>query len=142
MEKYGAHECNVGEDGGFAPNISRFTTLSPVSSQLLPEDNFPIDVERIQHVRGKKTFILDVGRKFFVDKKEKAKSCLTCVNWLLWKSSFIIFLSICSMCQFQALLAINIQVCSCFTNFFFFAALGKGQILFQRLQTEQVIQRE
>lgn len=22
-EKYGAHECNVGEDGGFAPNISR-----------------------------------------------------------------------------------------------------------------------
>jgi hypothetical protein len=22
-EKYGAHGCNVGEDGGFAPNISR-----------------------------------------------------------------------------------------------------------------------
>lgn len=22
-EKYGAHNCNVGEDGGFAPNISR-----------------------------------------------------------------------------------------------------------------------
>ncbi|KAK7849718.1 cytosolic enolase 3 [Quercus suber] len=22
-EKYGAHECNVGEDGGFAPNVSR-----------------------------------------------------------------------------------------------------------------------
>ncbi|KAE9614711.1 putative phosphopyruvate hydratase [Lupinus albus] len=22
-EKYGAHDCNVGEDGGFAPNVSR-----------------------------------------------------------------------------------------------------------------------
>lgn len=28
VDKYGAHGCNVGEDGGFAPNISRQVFLS------------------------------------------------------------------------------------------------------------------
>lgn len=39
-EKYGAHGCNVSEDGGFAPNISRqvlFSYLKFRSSYILFE---------------------------------------------------------------------------------------------------------
>jgi enolase len=34
VDKYGAHGCNVGEDGGFAPNISRQVFLSMICSLI------------------------------------------------------------------------------------------------------------
>ncbi|KAK6163228.1 hypothetical protein DH2020_000092 [Rehmannia glutinosa] len=76
-EKYGPHGCNVGEDGGFAPNISRqvsFTCTSIILWNLSGIVEFDIPQFSECSIFVQNSFLTYPGTKYDLDYKSPNKS--------------------------------------------------------------------
>ncbi|KAG2673265.1 hypothetical protein I3760_13G082200 [Carya illinoinensis] len=70
-EKYGAHGCNVGEDGGFAPNISSFREGLDLVKEAISRTGYD---ERIKIALDVAATDFCIGTKYDLDSKVPNKS--------------------------------------------------------------------
>ncbi|KAJ4970178.1 hypothetical protein NE237_003277 [Protea cynaroides] len=70
-EKYGTHGCNVGEDGGFAPNISSFTEGLDLVKEAIERTGYD---ERIKIGMDVAATEFCIGTKYDLDFKSPNKS--------------------------------------------------------------------
>ncbi|KAJ7964102.1 Enolase [Quillaja saponaria] len=70
-EKYGAHACNVGEDGGFAPNISSFREALDLVQEAITRTGYN---ERIKIAIDFAATNFCIGTKYDLDIKSPNKS--------------------------------------------------------------------
>ncbi|KAK7277017.1 hypothetical protein RIF29_18166 [Crotalaria pallida] len=70
-EKYGAHDCNVGEDGGFAPNVSGFREALDLVKEAISRTGYS---EKIKIALDVAATNFCIGTRYDLDFKSPQKS--------------------------------------------------------------------